>query len=71
MTDDSNKQDPKPAETTSRESLTGSGGEFRKGVDAFAPPPDGTPPPTAPQAMTGPPADTPAQIVETQAGGDE
>lgn len=69
---DKNKQEPAPAEPTStREALTGSGGEFRKGVDAFAAPPEGTPAPTAPQAMTGPPADTPAAIVEAQSGGDE
>lgn len=37
-----------------RERLTGNGG-FVKGGDAFDPPPEGTPAPTAPAALCGPP----------------
>lgn len=66
-----NKEPPAPTEPTqSREALTGSGGEFRKGVDAFAPPPADTPAPTAPQALAGPPSSTPAPV-DAQGGDDE
>jgi hypothetical protein len=75
VTDENKGQPERPAETNGPgDALTGSG-EFRKGGDAFAPPPADTPAPTAPQALAGPPdqAGPPAQAsppVDPPGGGE-